>query len=258
APLRRECVLSCVNLLLSDCFHAIPQETGTRSFLGGRIHRATCRPRRLFLTGINNSTEHATIHSAKALMNTRGVGPEPDYRSALTGSLHRRQNSSPVAVAAATRRRRKSDTTTMMASHGERNSNPVFSPEPDVAVTCDRHTGRSHINTLREVLHRLVEVAVCDPEESIRHVALKNLTVETDQFLCTDAAILDLLFAAFNDAYLPNRLEVVRILRRIAQCTYSVVYPRLRKLFLQMLRHFQDRIFLSYSQHEGKVNTTVN
>ncbi|KAF5225289.1 hypothetical protein ECC02_001466 [Trypanosoma cruzi] len=258
APLRRECVLSCVNLLLSDCFHAIPQETGKRSFLGGRIHRATCRPRRLFLTGINNSTEHATIHSAKAMMNTRGVGPEPDYRSALTGSLHRRQNSSPVAVAAATRRRRMSDTTTKMASHSERNSNPVFSPEPDVAVTCDRHTGRSHINTLREVLHRLVEVAVCDPEESIRHVALKNLTVETDQFLCTDAAILDLLFAAFNDAYLPNRLEVVRILRRIAQCTYSVVYPRLRKLFLQMLRHFQDRIFLSYSQHEGKVNTTVN
>lgn len=111
-----------------------------------------------------------------------------------------------------------------------------------VPVLSHCHAGRTHINTLRDVLHQLIEVAISDPEETIRGVAMRSFGPETYQFLYPHDSVIESLFIAINDRCLPNGVEAVRILRNLAPRNPPLVYPRLRLIFLQQLSDFMSKM----------------
>ena len=108
---------------------------------------------------------------------------------------------------------------------------------PAATLHTVQHHGRTHINALREIVHHLVEVAVCDPEPLIRRCALESLTPETYQLLYPHEAVLRQLFIVLWDSYLPNRVQAAQLLCALAPLNPPFIYPRLREV---MVRYIAD------------------
>nr|CCC90505.1 conserved hypothetical protein [Trypanosoma congolense IL3000] len=256
--LRRTCVQSCVRLLLSDCFLSKAEQLGGNPLSGAvddYMEKATSCAIHYIHTGVLNA--HVPLHAAK----TRG------YWSERGGFTKSGTHIYPFLASAFDNSSRPAEANCTVGSawsddgSGTGSADQSFTHAPEIGsagaaghslmFTCERHAGRSHNTILREVLHRLVVVALCDPDETIRHTALCSLTKDTDQFLYPHKEVIDLIFSAINDEYPPSRLEAVRILRRLGHYVPMDVYPRLRKRFLSMLYDFQSHSALARVQTAG-------
>ncbi|KPA76227.1 hypothetical protein ABB37_07974 [Leptomonas pyrrhocoris] len=113
-----------------------------------------------------------------------------------------------------------------------------------------QHHGRTHINALREIVHHLVEVAVCDPEPLIRRCALESLTPETYQLLYPHETVLHQLFIVLWDSYLPNRVKAAQLLCALAPLNPPFIYPRLREVMVRYIADMTSSV-TSLSQRDG-------
>nr|CCC47961.1 conserved hypothetical protein, fragment [Trypanosoma vivax Y486] len=264
--LRRECVQACVRLPLSDCIppsasllKAISREgfpLATDDYLLGFT---ACNVRYVLHEALEADSERyqpfyscSTRDDSKAShggKQTRFPRSCPDHQpigfagftsylflgNNINGNQGTNENYSDAYIA------NKTDSFVLKST-----TLPLHS---QMSFICDSHCGRLHNKVLSEILHRLVAVALCDPEESIRHAALRNFTKETDQFLYTHVEVVNCFLAALNDEFPPNRVEAVRILRRLAHYVPSSIYPRLRKALLTILQDIKS--FLSISCSTG-------
>ncbi|KPI85827.1 hypothetical protein ABL78_5108 [Leptomonas seymouri] len=113
---------------------------------------------------------------------------------------------------------------------------------PAVTLHTVQHHGRTHINALREIVHHLVEIAVCDPEPLIRRCALESLTPETYQLLYPHEAALQQLFIVLWDSYLPNRVKAVQLLCALAPLNPPFIYPRLREVLVRYVADMTNSV----------------
>ncbi|CAJ1021041.1 hypothetical protein, conserved [Leishmania lindenbergi] len=96
-----------------------------------------------------------------------------------------------------------------------------------------QHHGRTHVNALREVVHHLVELAVCDPEPLIRKCALESLSPETYPLLYPHEPFVHQLFVVLWDGYMPNRSKAAQLLCALAPLNPPSIFPRLRQVLIQ-------------------------
>ncbi|KAG5482214.1 hypothetical protein CUR178_06073 [Leishmania enriettii] len=101
---------------------------------------------------------------------------------------------------------------------------------PAMRVCTVQHHGRTHVNALREVVHRLVEMAVCDPEPLIRRCALESLSPETYPLLYPHEPFVHQLFTVLWDSHMPNRSTAAEVLCALAPLNPSLIFPRLRQV----------------------------
>ncbi|CBH11192.1 hypothetical protein, conserved [Trypanosoma brucei gambiense DAL972] len=245
--LRRACVQSCVRLLLSDCFLSRAERVGGSPLsdaLDGEVEQvAACAVKCLWDGDLEIGSLCAPCNPTLNRSERNGIITSETRAYPFLAHAFDNVNLCDVGNV---RRGFGDDGDTNSEDENNLNLDRVLECSPlepsnhDATFTCERHTGRSHNNILREVLHRLVVVALCDPDETIRHSALNSLTKETDQFLYTHKEIVDLIFSALNDEYPPNRLQAVRILRRLGHYIPMVVYPRLRKVFSLVIQDFHS------------------
>lgn len=111
--------------------------------------------------------------------------------------------------------------------------------------------GVFHINTTRALVHRLVSIAVCDPEDYVRLAALKSLRADLIPFIYPHEDAVDSLFVVLHDASVVNRTEALRVLHLLAPRNPSMVYARLRKVFLRKLDHFLLVHFQREEEHRN-------
>ncbi|KAG5508561.1 hypothetical protein GH5_06812 [Leishmania sp. Ghana 2012 LV757] len=101
---------------------------------------------------------------------------------------------------------------------------------PAMRVYTVQHHGRTHVNALREVVHHLVEMAVCDPEPLIRRCALDSLSPETYPLLYPHEPFVHQLFTVLWDSHMPNRSKAAQVLCALAPLNPSSIFPRLRQV----------------------------
>nr|CCC93954.1 putative phosphatidylinositol 3 kinase [Trypanosoma congolense IL3000] len=106
------------------------------------------------------------------------------------------------------------------------------------------HSGREHIRLFNQVVEKLVNAAVADPESDIRLATLKSFTEEFDLTLALRDVVRS-LFPALHDKH-QNRLAVVQLLGRVSRRNPVHVYPMLRKIMVQCVTEMQ------YFEHAKK------
>ncbi|SSD60463.1 probable Serine/threonine-protein kinase TOR2 [Saccharomycodes ludwigii] len=97
-----------------------------------------------------------------------------------------------------------------------------------------RQTSMHALNTVSEVLGKLLIVAITDPVAEIRFEILKRLGSHFDYQLSQPYNVR-LLFLALNDEVFAIQLEVMRIIGRLSAINSAYVIPCLRKTLLQLL-----------------------
>ena len=90
------------------------------------------------------------------------------------------------------------------------------------------------LNTVSEVLSKLLTVAITDVVPKIRLEILRSLNHNTDAQLSQPANV-KLLFTALNDEIFGIRVEAINILGRLTAVNPAYVIPSLRKILLELL-----------------------
>ncbi|KAF4581337.1 phosphatidylinositol kinase- protein kinase tor1 [Pleurotus pulmonarius] len=115
------------------------------------------------------------------------------------------------------------------------------------AVTCCRlfvedpicyQASNRAIETLSDVLEKLLTVGIADPDANIRHVVLSNLHERFDKQLA-QAGNIRSLFVALNDEDFRNRVTAVGLIGRLARHNPAYVMPSLRKALIQLLTELE-------------------
>eukprot|EP00796_Vickermania_ingenoplastis_P011099 gene11099-7725_t len=219
AQLRLLAVTCCADLLLQDCYHE-----GRRPalLLTGSADSFVPRPfQALLCTNSHAAGAVAVTRKKPAGLRASGLdaaGRPPTPEGFLHSVVHSAES-------------READTSAVPSS-GSCAENALGN------ACCDVHRGRTHINTIREVVQRLVDVAVCDPDAHVRLAALHALRPSLSQFLSPHPDVIEALFVVLNDVSLRNRTEAVRVLGALAPHNPAAIYPRLRTVFLRKLEHF--------------------
>ncbi|KDQ22311.1 hypothetical protein PLEOSDRAFT_1051426 [Pleurotus ostreatus PC15] len=94
------------------------------------------------------------------------------------------------------------------------------------------------IETLSDVLDKLLTVGIADPDANIRHVVLSNLHERFDKQLA-QAGNIRSLFVALNDEEFRNRVTAVGLIGRLARHNPAYVMPSLRKALIQLLTELE-------------------
>ncbi|KAG5219649.1 phosphatidylinositol kinase- protein kinase [Salix suchowensis] len=94
------------------------------------------------------------------------------------------------------------------------------------------------IETLSDVLDKLLTVGIADPDANIRHVVLSNLHERFDKQLA-QAGNIRSLFVALNDEEFKNRVTAVGLIGRLARHNPAYVMPSLRKALIQLLTELE-------------------
>ncbi|CCF56244.1 hypothetical protein KAFR_0A08100 [Kazachstania africana CBS 2517] len=97
-----------------------------------------------------------------------------------------------------------------------------------------KQTSLNALNTVEEVLSKLLTVAITDPIPEIRLEILKHLDDGFDTQLAQRENML-LLFTALNDEVFAIRVETLKIIGRLTAINPAYLIPSLRKLLLELL-----------------------
>lgn len=90
------------------------------------------------------------------------------------------------------------------------------------------------LNTVSEILSKLLTVAITDVVPNIRLEILKHLDQNTD-FQLAQPENIRLLFTVLNDEIFSIRVQVIKILGRLTSVNPAYVIPSLRKILLELL-----------------------
>ncbi|KAH3745267.1 protein kinase [Pelomyxa schiedti] len=123
--------------------------------------------------------------------------------------------------------------------------------------------------TISRVLQRTLSMAVNDtvPEDaSTRAAVLKAISPCFDQHLVQEQIISN-LFAIVNDGWIGNRELAITILGRLSKLNPAVVFPCLRKIFLQLLTMLGIKLYthattlkkcnLEFGDNKNKEDSTI-
>ncbi|CCH60866.1 hypothetical protein TBLA_0D03670 [Henningerozyma blattae CBS 6284] len=111
-----------------------------------------------------------------------------------------------------------------------------------VLTSCDlfvkddicRQTSRNALNSVSEVLSKLLTVAITDPVAEIRFEILQHLSSSFDPQLAQPDNIR-LLFMILNDEVFTIQMETMRIIGRLTSINPAYIIPALRKTLLELL-----------------------
>ncbi len=125
--------------------------------------------------------------------------------------------------------------------------NPNVAVRKEAALTCCRllvepgkplrYRGPS-ANVIEEVLKRLLQVTVADPDPTIRQTLIQALDGRFDPFLC-QAHHIRTLFLLMQDEALSIRLDAIKLLGRLAGLNPAYVLPPMRLTLLRLLTELQ-------------------
>ncbi|GMM54893.1 phosphatidylinositol kinase-related protein kinase [Maudiozyma humilis] len=90
------------------------------------------------------------------------------------------------------------------------------------------------LNTVSEILSKLLTVAITDTVPKIRLEILRHLNQNTDAQLAQPSNV-KLLFTALNDEIFGIRVEAINILGRLTAVNPAYIIPSLRKILLELL-----------------------
>ena len=111
------------------------------------------------------------------------------------------------------------------------------------AITCTRLLLRPNIPVpsrsvssalVCHTLSRLLEVAIGDPESTVRFAVIEALTPRFDEYLA-QAQNLRVLFIALNDEVFRIRLATIRVIARLTDLNPAYILPALRQTLVQIL-----------------------
>lgn len=111
------------------------------------------------------------------------------------------------------------------------------------AITCTRLLLRPNVPVpsrsvssalVCHTLQRLLEVAIGDPESSVRFAVIEALTPRFDEYLA-QAQNLRVLFIALNDEVFRIRLAAIRVIARLTNLNPAYILPALRQTLIQIL-----------------------
>ncbi|CEP63160.1 phosphatidylinositol kinase-related protein kinase TOR1 LALA0_S07e03752g [Lachancea lanzarotensis] len=97
-----------------------------------------------------------------------------------------------------------------------------------------KQTSLHALNTVSEVLGKLLTVAITDPVVEIRFEVLRHLDISFDPQLSQPDNVR-LLFMALNDEVFAIQIEAMKIIGRLSLVNPAYVIPSLRKTLLQLL-----------------------
>lgn len=106
------------------------------------------------------------------------------------------------------------------------------------------------LNTVSEVLEKLLTIAVTDLNPDIRLEIMQHLTSSFDSHLAKPENV-QLLFTALNDEILAIQIEVMHIIGRLVIINPAYVIPSLRKYLLELLTE------LKYPNFPNRKDETV-
>ncbi|CAJ1987890.1 hypothetical protein conserved [Leishmania donovani] len=254
AQLRLECVQCCMRWLLSDCWHSTDQtllhhhaatptasaggvdaapSTALTSFRGivtAAVTRAPVRDPRT--TANSGRSAKGGVHGTTALRCLTTLStPAPTQAGQVRVPYH-----APPRWTAEALRNGVSSGFDEGAAAGP--AVPAATTRaPAMSICTVQHHGRTHVNALREVVHHLVELAVCDPEPLIRKCALESLSPETYPLLYPHEPFVHQLFTVLWDSHMPNRSRAAQLLCALAPLNPSSIFPRLRQV---LVRYTED------------------
>ena len=91
---------------------------------------------------------------------------------------------------------------------------------------------------VQEVLQRLLQVALADPERTVRQKLLNEIKPHFDRFL-RQPVHLETLFLFLSDEDLHIRIETVKLLGRLALLNPGFVLPPLRQTLMRLIIELQ-------------------
>ncbi|EPZ33264.1 phosphatidylinositol kinase Tor2 [Rozella allomycis CSF55] len=94
------------------------------------------------------------------------------------------------------------------------------------------------IKSLNEILEKLLNVGITDPEPQVRRIVFESLDKRFDYYL-SHAQNIKTLFLALNDEVFQIREIVVSTLGRMADLNPACVLPSLRKTLIQLLTQLE-------------------
>ncbi|VEL22213.1 unnamed protein product [Protopolystoma xenopodis] len=94
------------------------------------------------------------------------------------------------------------------------------------------YTARSAFNTVADILSKLLNVGISDPDADVRLCVFESLDRRFDHHLA-QANHLTSLFTGLADEVFEIRLRVMQCLGRLAEINPACVQPNLRKILLQ-------------------------
>ncbi|RDX49678.1 atypical/PIKK/FRAP protein kinase [Lentinus brumalis] len=94
------------------------------------------------------------------------------------------------------------------------------------------------IEIIRDVIDKLLTVAIADPDASIRRTVLSSLHARFDKHLA-QAENVRSLFIAVNDEVIENRVSAVALIGRLAMHNPAYVMSSLRKVLIQLLTELE-------------------
>ncbi|CAJ03768.1 conserved hypothetical protein [Leishmania major strain Friedlin] len=259
AQLRLECVQCCMRWLLSDCWHSTDQallhhhattptasaggvdaalSTALTSFRGSVTAAVTRAPVRDPRTTANSgSSPKGGVHGTTALRClTTLSAPGPTQAGQVRVPYHAPPRRAAKVLRSGVSSGFDEGATAglaMPAATTRASAMPIFTVQ---------HHGRTHVNALREVVHHLVELAVCDPEPLIRKCALESLSPETYPLLYPHDPFLHQLFTVLWDSHMPNRSRAAVLLCALAPLNPSSIFPRLRQVLVQYTEDLTNSI----------------
>lgn len=99
-------------------------------------------------------------------------------------------------------------------------------------------TSGHSIQTVNEVLGKLIMAGIADPDAKIRQTVLESLTEQFDHYLA-QADNVRSIFIAMNDEVFANRELAMSIVGRLAVYNPAYVLPSLRKKLIQLLTELE-------------------
>lgn len=112
------------------------------------------------------------------------------------------------------------------------------------------------VETINEVLDKLLQVGVADPDAAIRHTVLSSLDKKFDRHLA-QAEHVRALFVAVNDEVFDNRVAAIRLVGRLAAHNPAHIMPSLRKALSQLMTELQYSPLQRGKEESARLLTTL-
>ncbi|CBZ25458.1 conserved hypothetical protein [Leishmania mexicana MHOM/GT/2001/U1103] len=251
AQLRLECVQCCMRWLLSDCWHSTDQallhhHAATPTASAGGVDAAPSTALTSFRNRVTAAVTRAPVRDPRTTANSGssakgGVHGTAALRCLTTLSAPAPTQTGQVRVPYRAPPRQTAEVLRNGVSSGP--AVPTATARaPGMSICTVQHHGRTHVNALREVVHHLVELAVCDPEPLIRKCALESLSPETYPLLYPHEPFVHQLFTVLWDSYMPNRSRAAVLLCALAPLNPSSIFPRLRQVLVQYTEDLTNSI----------------
>ncbi|GET87658.1 hypothetical protein, conserved [Leishmania tarentolae] len=250
AQLRLECVQCCMRWLLSDCWHSTDQtwlhhHAATPTSSEGGADAAPSKALTSFRGSVTAAVTRAPVGDPRTIANNGSNIKGGAHGAAALRCLTTRRTPAllqaeqvrlPYHVQPRQTAEVLSSGVSLAFDEGAGMVPAVptaITRAPAMPICTLQHHGRTHVNALREVVHHLVELAVCDPEPLIRKCALESLSPETYPLLYPHEPFVHQLFTVLWDSYMPNRSRAAQLLCALAPLNPSSIFPRLHQVLVQ-------------------------